>query len=152
MNCFCTPNHKAKEGAEELTISALYTFACNPHTAREYAEMGLPGYPATKAGMFCRLYGARVKRYPSQGRGGGYVFWFRDLPSRWQADIVVHFIRHNRTESIPGEVSRQTIDEILQAYATEDKLFALKLRRRKEMMEEVSKRIEKLIDCMEIKR
>jgi len=135
-----------------LTISALYKFACCPHTAREYAEMGLRGYPATKMGMFGRLYGARVKRHPGQGRGGGYVFFFRDLPSRWQADIVVHFIRHNRTESIPGEISRKTIDEVLEAYAVEDKLFALKLARRKEMMKEVSKIIEKLIDRMEIER
>jgi hypothetical protein len=133
-------------------IAALCEFACCPHSAREYAEMGLPGFPATKAGTFLRLYGSRVKRHPRKGRGGGYVFWFRDLPSQWQAAIVVHFIGMDRTESIPGGVSRKSIDEILEGYAAEDKLFELKLRMRKAMMADVSKILEKLIVCTEIKR
>jgi len=101
-----------------VTIAALDRFTSVPHTALEYTDLGVTGYPSSKKRMLDLLYREQVPRYPSQRRGGGYVYWFRDLPERWQNDIIAHFINSNRTEEdIRREVSEKEIDAILYAAA-----------------------------------
>jgi len=101
-----------------LTILDLDTFTGIPHTDQEYADLRLPDYPGTRRGIKKLLRREKIKPIPRQGRGGGYVYWARDLPEQWRNDIIAHFSRSNQTEEdIRREVSCKEIDAIRYAAA-----------------------------------
>jgi hypothetical protein len=110
----------------------LNEFIAEPFTALQLAQLGVPGYPSSKFRMSEYLYKEKVPRHSSQRRGGGYVYWFRDLPGKWQNDIIDHFNYQKRNEDgIRKEVSEKEIDAVLYAAAPEynrkkaDKYLAL---------------------------
>lgn len=77
--------------SKAVVLTDIDAFATVPHTALEYAELKLSGYPISKRRMIEKLERECVPSYPAQRRGGGYVYWFKDLPENWQKDIVAHF-------------------------------------------------------------
>jgi len=126
-------------------IDDLVKFARKPRTASEFANLRLPGYSATKQGTFEKLYKFKVQRHPRPS-GGGYVFWFWDLPEEWQNDIMLHFMRQVRTkEVIHQDVSQKEIDAILYAASTMDERFALEWSKREKHLDAVHKKIIDLI-------
>jgi hypothetical protein len=126
-------------------IADLVEFVNQPRTASEYANLHLPGYSATKVGVFKRLYKNRVKRQRRQC-GGGYVFSFWDLPSQWQNAIMVYFMRKDQPkEAIHQEISQKEIDAILYAASTMDERFALEWSKREKHLDAVHKKIIDLI-------
>jgi len=127
--------------ANKLRILALVKFTSQPHTAMEYAVLALPGYPSTKVGTFKRLYKSKVKRHPRQS-GGGYVFWFWDLPAQWRRDIMHHFMSKDQPqESIQQVIFDKKIDAIMYAAGTVDKRFALEWSRCEKLRDEAHRRI-----------
>lgn len=126
-------------------IADLVKFVSQPRTATEFANLRLPGYSATKQGTFEKLYKFKVRRHPRRS-GGGYVFWFWNLPTQWKMDIMVHFMRQNQTqEAIQRDISQKEIDAILYAASTMDKRFALEWRQREKHLDAIHKKIIDLI-------
>ena len=133
-------------------IADLVKFASKPRTASELANLRLPGYSATKQGTFDKLYKFKVRRHPRLS-GGGYVFWFWDLPEEWQNDIMIHFIRQDRTqEAIQQDISQKEIDAILYAAGTMDERFALEWSKREKHLDAVHKKITDLIVACGVRR
>lgn len=102
-------------------------FISRAFTALELSKLAVPGYPLSKIRMRARLEKEGVQKYPSHKRGGGFVYWFRDLPQKWQNDIIQYFHKTPPSKQIDGK----EIDATLYAAAPEfnrkkaDKYLAL---------------------------
>ena len=95
-------------------------FTRKPFTALQLAQLGISGYPSSKFRMRDLLDKERVPRHLSQLRGGGYVYYFNDLPEKMRNDIVAHFHSLNQKEDeIRQKLSSKEVDSILYAAAPE---------------------------------
>lgn len=100
-------------------------------TALEFTQLAVPGYPLSKIRMRKRLEKEGIRKHPSQRRGGGFVYWFRDLPEQWQNDILKHCVVLDTGKDTDLKISKAEIDAVIYAAARDynkkkaDKYLAL---------------------------
>lgn len=70
----------------------------NPwRTAKEYAELNLPGLPSTESGMVRRIQREGWEAQQRLGRGGGYEYHISNLPHEARKALEAHFAREMLT-------------------------------------------------------